>query len=472
MFTLPLHRLTIIPERKRNTQVRKFLIRHHALFCLVLITLITWPLISWFGKRFNDGGDEPWGLIPLAAAAYFAFRSYQQGTFHLTRHAARNATGCVLLLLSALCTLHLPPMLRAMLALAGVGFLITCRRQSGWLMLLLLSMPIISSAEFYLGWPLRLLVSQCSAFLLDLVGLTAQAKGASILCNGQLVQVDPACSGIRFLWHGALVAAWIATWHETSWLKTLRLVTAATALVIIANILRAALLTLQGIGLIPAGDLLHEFIGLICFALALLPLRYLIPKYGTRIEHIILKNPSTTLRITRYTCLGAAAISSITLGTIKPWVGKVFTPSPITLQEFTFQGTTMNVVPCTLTTEEMRFAEHFPGTIAVYRSGNTQIILREMQLATRKLHTSRDCLRASGFEVYEAKEYTDVKGDIWLRYHASHDGQRYIVHERIISLVDHTSWTDVSQWFWHALRRPLNGPWRAETIIHREEELP
>ena len=132
----------------------------------------------------------------------------------------------------------------------------------------------------------------------------------------------------------------------------------------------------------------------------------------------------------------------------------------------------MNVVPCTLTTEEMRFAEHFPGTIAVYRSGNTQIILREMQLATRKLHASRDCLRASGFEVYDAKEYTDAIGDSWLRYHAIHDGLRYIVHERIISLIDHTTWTDVSQWFCHALRRPLNGPWRAETIIHREEELP
>lgn len=239
---------------------------------------------------------------------------------------------------------------------------------------------------------------------------------------------------------------------------------------ILANILRASLLTLQGIGLIPAGELLHEFIGLICFALALLPLRYLIPKTTKRIEYRKPQKHTSALRITRYSCLGAAALTSLALGSVKPWVGKVFTPSPITLQEFTFQGTTMNVVPCALTDEEMRFAEHFPGTIGVYRSGNTQIILREMQLATRKLHASRDCLRASGFEVYEGKEWTDAKGDIWLRYRASHDGQGYIVHERIISLVDHTSWTDVSQWFWHALRRPLNGPWRAETIIQHEEE--
>jgi hypothetical protein len=120
----------------------------------------------------------------------------------------------------------------------------------------------------------------------------------------------------------------------------------------------------------------------------------------------------------------------------------------------------------------MRFAEHFPGTISVYRSGNTQIILREMTLATRKLHASRDCLRASGYEVSDAKEVTGAHNNVWLCYRALHDGQRYIVHERITSLVDQSTWTDVSQWFWHALRRPLNGPWRAETIIHREEELP
>ena len=472
MFTLTLHRLTIIPERKSLATTRKFFIRHHALFCLLLIALSTWPLINWFGKRFNDGGDEPWGLIPLTAAAYFAFRSYQQGTLHLTRHSARNAVGYLLMLISALSTLHLPPMLRAILALAGISFLFSSRRQSGWLMLLLLSMPALSSAEFYLGWPLRLLVSQCSAFLLGLVGLSAQSKGTAILCNNQLVHVDPACSGIRFLWHGILVAAWIATWHETSWMKTLRLVTATTILVILANILHASLLILQGIGLIPAGDLLHEFIGLICFALALLPLRFLIPKPNTSIVHIQPKKHNATQCITRYTCLSAAAISSLSLGSLKPWVGKVYTPSTITLQEFSFQGTTMNVVPCTLTSEEMRFAEHFPGTISVYRSGNTQIILREMNLATRKLHASRDCLRASGYEVSDAKEVTGAHNNVWLCYRALHDGQRYIVHERITSLVDQSTWTDVSQWFWHALRRPLNGPWRAETIIQREEELP
>ena len=28
-------------------------------------------------------------------------------------------------------------------------------------------------------------------------------------------------------------------------------------------------------------------------------------------------------------------------------------------------------------------------------------------------------------------------------------------------------WTDVPAWYWSALRHPLNGPWRAETVISR-----
>jgi hypothetical protein len=81
------------------------------------------------------------------------------------------------------------------------------------------------------------------------------------------------------------------------------------------------------------------------------------------------------------------------------------------------------------------------------------------------LHPSRDCFRAAGFQTTEAITVIRPDGDRWSHFTATRGGERFEVLERVISLRDGSSWTDAAAWFWHALRHPLNGPWRAETVI-------
>jgi hypothetical protein len=133
--------------------------------------------------------------------------------------------------------------------------------------------------------------------------------------------------------------------------------------------------------------------------------------------------------------------------------------------EFTFDGVTLPLNRQPNSVEEIAFAKSFPGSLSNHRWGDRQVILRQVSVATRRLHPSRDCLRAAGFETTEAVTVSLRDGSQWARFYATRDGIRRTVHERIRSTCDGASWTDVSSWYWGALRRPLNGPWQAETII-------
>ena len=119
------------------------------------------------------------------------------------------------------------------------------------------------------------------------------------------------------------------------------------------------------------------------------------------------------------------------------------------------------------TPAETAFAKSFPGTLSSHRWGDDQVILRRMTEATRRLHPSRDCLRAGGFETTDAITVTRPDGSEWANFSATREGERLMVFERIVSERDGSAWTDVSAWYWAALRHPLNGPWRAETVISR-----
>jgi hypothetical protein len=135
--------------------------------------------------------------------------------------------------------------------------------------------------------------------------------------------------------------------------------------------------------------------------------------------------------------------------------------------EFTFQGLTLPLQPLPPTEEEIAFAKSFPGTLSSHRWGDAQVILRRVNEPTRRLHPSRDCLRAAGFETTDAITVTLGDGSKWARFSASRGGLRMTVHERITSSRNRATWTDVSAWYWSALGHPLNGPWRAETVISK-----
>lgn len=425
---------------------------------LVLFQLVALsPVLWWFGKRLNDGNDEPLGLLTLGLALVLAWRDRK------SLHASPRARvfGALLVLLSVLAIHWLPPMIRAGLAISGIATCYGIHHRAGLLGLLALSLPLAASMQFFAGYPLRVAAAEGAVRLLELGSLVVSRSGTQIELAGQVIGVDPACGGVRMLWHALAAAMALAAIHRLTWRATVTGGLFAIALVIPANIVRAALLAVKETGHLPELVLGHGEIGLASFVIVLLPLWFAM---ASRARPALPTTPPVAGGRAEQWLLVSAAVLAPLLA-----FGTPRTPAPPELglgpPFFTFDGLLLPMHPLPPTEAEMAFAQSFPGTLASYRWGNDQVILRRVNEATRRLHPSRDCLQAAGFETTEAITVTLGDGSQWARFRATREGIRRTVHERITSGRDGSSWTDVSAWYWAALRHPLNGPWQAETVI-------
>ncbi|MEO8616176.1 MAG: exosortase/archaeosortase family protein, partial [Luteolibacter sp.] len=288
-------------------------------------------------------------------------------------------------------------------------------------------------------------------------------SGVQIEIGGHIIGVDPACSGVRMLWHALAAAMALSTLHRLSWRTAGMMGLLAMVLVIPANILRAFMLVFEEIGYRDQSEMLHGGIGLASFVMLLLPLWYCASKCARPVG---LAGPSVPVsRFVGVILMAAAFLAPVlALGTPRTPLQSEIGPEPM---NFTFDGLTLPLHPLPSSPAELAFAKSFPGTLSSHRWGDDQVILRRMTEATRRLHPSRDCLRAAGFETTDAITVTRPDGTEWARFSATRDGERLLIHERIISERDGSAWTDVSAWYWSALRRPLNGPWQAETVISK-----
>ena len=122
------------------------------------------------------------------------------------------------------------------------------------------------------------------------------------------------------------------------------------------------------------------------------------------------------------------------------------------------------LIPLKMTKVEKKFQRGFPGRIASFSCGDRQIILRHITRASRKLHPSADCLRASGHHIGPIHVHADESHRHWSGFTAEKSGKKYRVLERITDPQGH-AWTDTSAWYWHALLHPNDGPWQAQTLI-------
>jgi len=422
-----------------------------------LIAASLLPVIVWFIRRLDDGSDEPLGLAALALALLLAWRD---------RHSIRptnlaRGAGALLVFASALATPWLPPLLRAATAVAGVAIFYGMHRRPGIAALMMLSLPVIASLQFWAGYPLRALSAAGVVEVLHFCGVTATRSGTGILTNGQTIHVDPACSGIRMLWHIVAAGAALAAFHRLSIRRSLVLLITAAALAIPANMLRAVLLVAESCGKLPAAGIFHEGAGLLCTAVVLGLMWWFAARSRSGSAAAA---PSTPVHRHDLAVLVFAAIAG-------PWLSILShrdispTPLPTPPAEFSFDGLTLPLQPLPATPVEQAFANGFPGTLGSFTWSDRQVILRRVTQATRRLHPSRDCLRAAGYLTTDSIVEEHGDGSRWSRFTASRAGQELIVRERIISEANDHTWTDVSPWFWSALFHPLNGPWRAETVI-------
>jgi hypothetical protein len=131
----------------------------------------------------------------------------------------------------------------------------------------------------------------------------------------------------------------------------------------------------------------------------------------------------------------------------------------------TFAGKPLTQLP--LNEMEKTFASGFPGRIMRFTDGEREIIVRWVTEATRMLHPSSDCFQGLGYTVKPLPAHRDQDGSLWASFAATKGEERLLVKERIIS-DDGEAWTDVSAWYWSALRHEGSGSWWAITVAEKQ----
>jgi exosortase/archaeosortase family protein len=250
----------------------EWLARRPALL-VVLHALAFWPVWRWYGERLGDGGDERWALVALGAAAFVSWPA-RGVRFH--PRDPRLAFAAALTLIYAVAVPFAPPLLRAVLAmsaLAATWCSVADARAKLWPMLglLVLSLPVIESLQFYAGYPLRLVSAAGATTLLDLAQLDVTRVGTNMSMGRHLVLVDAPCSGVRMLWTGCVLVCVLAAQRERPGFRALALAgLLAVPLVVAANSLRAAMLFVLEARAAPTDGFWHAAVGVASFTLVAL----------------------------------------------------------------------------------------------------------------------------------------------------------------------------------------------------------
>ena len=235
----------------------------------LLATLIAlWPVWKWSAARFLDGSDEPWGIVAIAALGVLLWRD--RNSFSAAPRPVWLLVASMLTCGAVMTSSWLPPLLRGVLASLAVTSVLMAVRKPGqsmppYLMLALLSLPILSSLQFYLGYPMRVVTAEASAFLLSAAGLETARSGSALMVDGALVIVDAPCAGIHMAWAAYFTASVAGAWLRLPALAFLLRLSSVCLVVIAMNVLRnTALVALEsrppGIG-----AAWHEAIGIVAF---------------------------------------------------------------------------------------------------------------------------------------------------------------------------------------------------------------
>lgn len=227
------------------------------------------PTWFWMAARLRDGSDDPLGLLALASLALLVWqcRSDLRASPRLGWLAlAASGTVAATLLHTAL-----PPLAASLLAVLALacGLMAFLPRRIAALPvagLAVLALPLLSSLQFYAGYPLRVVTAEASRWLLW-PGFDVAREGTTLSIDGRLVIVDAPCSGVQMVWLGYFTACAVALWAGRSDRAFLARLPVVGALVLAGNILRnSVLVAFEGAGQ-PMATWAHNAFGLAVLAL-------------------------------------------------------------------------------------------------------------------------------------------------------------------------------------------------------------
>lgn len=267
--------------------------RAPAIAWLALQAAALLPTWWWMARRLADGSDDPMGVLALAALAglVWAVRGELRCAPRLGWLALASAgTLAATLLRTGAGPLHgLPPLLCALVALLSLaaGLLAVLPRRvaaAPVVGLAVLSLPLLSSLQFYAGYPLRVVTAEASRWLLTPF-FEVQREAASLIVDGRLVIVDAPCSGVQMAWCGYFVACVVALWVGRSHRGFLTRLPWVGLVVLGANVLRnSVLVAFEGAG-VELGNTWHQLIGLAVLAAACAEIAWLMAPLRRRIHH-------------------------------------------------------------------------------------------------------------------------------------------------------------------------------------------
>lgn len=407
----------------------------------LLVALSGWPVVRWYVSRMGDGSDEPMGLLALGGALFLiAIRRRELQSTALTCWIGAGSV-----LGSVLAAPVIPPMIQAALFILGTGLIAGLRKTHlGILGLLLLSLPVIASLQFYFGYPLRIVAATISSVFLKLFGVAIVQTGTALKWQGQSIMVDPPCAGLNMLWTITMICLTLSAWHRLSIVRTTVMALVSVLAAILANSLRVFLLFFKESGIVDLPDWTHPGIGLVVFA----PLVWLVLKF--------VKSRGTPPRLESLRWVPSPALLlAVSLGPIFAMTKiaraqDVPSPSAPVAWPQKWKGEWLEPMP--LSRAEREFAKNFPGKIGVFQAGQRTVILKQIEKPTRKLHSITDCLKATGNQV------TPMGPGKYVSTGAT--GSQSIEETIFKHYPGHeTRWTDVSEWFWSASRASASGPW-------------
>lgn len=387
----------------------------------IAFVLSSLPVLAWYVRRALDRSDEPLGIIALGAALVTIAVSARYG--HRDRDRVR---------------IHA----ERLFACAAV---------------LVLSLPLVATLDFYAGYPMRWVAAQLAHGLLAVAGVPVERSGVVLLDGGRIVGIDPPCAGIRMLWTACFVAAVLAARMRLSWPRTLTLAGLAVTCVVMGNGLRAAIVFLPESGRVTWPDWAHPGAGLLIHAGVLA----IVSAAGSRFSRVASSETGQQFVRAGFAAVmifgGTTIVVPLAVGRsqiadvqIDPW------PS-------TMGGVPLVALP--LNEAEQSFARAFPGDVARFACGGTEVILRRTNRPTRMMHPAAHCLRAAGFETHAEPLFLDTDGRVWGHHRAIRDGRTFRVLIRYADAAETKTATDASAWFWQALAYPDQGPWTGITRI-------
>ena len=420
-----------------------------------------WPVWRWYVARMSDGSDEPLGLLALVAAVVFLPRQgWQTG-----RSALWLGTAAATLAVYVATLAIAPALIRAALAVSVVVCVLPTERgrsRAPLFSLLLLSLPVIASLQYYLGYPLRALTAWCCAHVLGVAGLAVESRGTVLTWTGGDVLLDAPCSGIRMLWMAAFLSATLAAGQRMGAWSCVRLLQISAALVFVANLARSVVLFFLETGLWPNPAGAHEAVGLAAFALVVAGCwwasrRLRKPAARCHVAHDVVGFPAGVAGVVLVLLAAVAAARPAWAVAAAPATVASNPEWPASFEERPLE-------PATLHPFERKLARDFPGAIAAFTDGERRIVFRQIQQATRKVHPIADCLRASGFTVRAVAAQRDQDGNLWAALEARGPATKLAVRERFTDSRGH-AWTEASAWYWAALLHPRDGPWLSVTVL-------